>query len=63
MEHLSAIAPPLVMASLAFGALQVWWIASTLRQRDLARPLSEREFRGWLERNQAVVADALSKQF
>ena len=36
-----------------FGGLQLWWIASTLRgnrQRDLARSMSEREFRRSLER-------------
>jgi hypothetical protein len=38
------------MVALAFGGLQVWWIASTLRKRDLARPLNEREFRRSLER-------------
>ena len=36
--------------ALAFGGLQVWWISSTLRKRDLARPLSEGEFRRSLER-------------
>ena len=35
---------------LAFGGLQVWWISSTLRKRDLARPMSEGEFRQSLER-------------
>lgn len=36
--------------ALAFGVLQIWWISSTLRKRDLARPLSEAEFRRSLER-------------
>jgi hypothetical protein len=36
--------------ALAFGGLQIWWISSTLRKRDLARPLSEGEFRRSLER-------------
>jgi hypothetical protein len=36
--------------ALAFGGLQVWWIISTLRKRDLARPMSEKEFRRSLER-------------
>jgi hypothetical protein len=31
--------------ALAFGGHQVWWINSTLRKRDLARPMSEGEFR------------------
>lgn len=34
------------LVALAFGGLQMWWIGSTLRKRELARPLSEREFRG-----------------
>jgi hypothetical protein len=36
--------------ALIFGGLQVWWISSTLRKRDLARPMSEGEFRKTLER-------------
>jgi hypothetical protein len=36
--------------ALAFGGLQIWWISSTLQKRDLARPLSEGEFRRSLER-------------
>jgi hypothetical protein len=28
---------------------QVWWISTTLQKRDLARPLSEGEFRKTLE--------------
>ncbi len=36
--------------ALVFGGLQVWWIGSTMRKRDLARPLSEGEFRKTLER-------------
>ncbi|MEB3331794.1 MAG: hypothetical protein VKI83_04810 [Synechococcaceae cyanobacterium] len=38
------------LVALVFGALQLWWIGSTLRRQDLARPLSEREFRRSLER-------------
>ena len=38
------------LVALAFGGLQIWWISGTLRKRDLARPLSEREFRRSLER-------------
>ena len=36
----------------SFAGLQVWWIGSTLsrnRQRDLARPMSGREFKRSLE--------------
>ena len=38
------------LVSLAFGELQVWWISSIFRRCDLARPLSEGEFRKTLER-------------
>ncbi|MFN5118914.1 MAG: hypothetical protein ACK55H_07085 [Cyanobacteriota bacterium] len=38
------------LVALAFGGLQVWWISSTLRRRDLARPMNEDEFRKTLER-------------
>ena len=36
--------------ALAFGGLQIWWISSTLRKRDLARPMSEGGFRHSFER-------------
>lgn len=36
--------------ALAFGGLQLWWIGSTLRKRDLARPMDEQAFRRALER-------------
>jgi len=38
------------LVALAFGGLQVWWISSTLRKRELAKPLSEGAFRKALER-------------
>ncbi len=38
------------LVALFFGGLQVWWIGSTLQKRNLARPLSEGEFRKTLER-------------
>ncbi len=38
------------LVALVFGGLQVWWISSTLRKRELARPMSEGEFRRSLER-------------
>ena len=38
------------LVALAFGGLQVWWISSTLRKRELAKPLSEAAFRKTLER-------------
>ena len=40
----------LSLVALAFGGLQVWWISSTLRKRELAKPLSEEAFRKILER-------------
>ena len=50
MEHLNWGYLQLGLVALVFGGLQVWWIGSTIRKRDLARPLSEREFRKSLER-------------
>jgi hypothetical protein len=50
MEHLNWGYLQLGLVALAFGGLQVWWIISTILKRDLARPLSEREFRRSLER-------------
>ena len=44
-ERLNSGYLQLGLFALAFGGLQVWWIGSTLRKRNLARPLSEREFR------------------
>jgi hypothetical protein len=38
------------LVALVFGGLHVWWISTTLRKRDLARPMSEGEFRKTLER-------------
>ena len=38
------------LLALAFGGLQLWWIGSTLRKRDLAKPLDKKEFRRSLER-------------
>jgi len=50
IEHLNSTYLQLGLFALAFGGLQVWWISTTLRKRDLARPLSEGEFRKTLER-------------
>ena len=50
MEHLNWGYIQLGLVALAFGGLQVWWISSVFRRRDLARPLSEGEFRKTLER-------------
>jgi len=50
MEHLNWGYLQLGVFALVFGGLQIWWIGSTIRKRDLARPLSEVEFRKSLER-------------
>jgi hypothetical protein len=49
-EHLNLGYLQLGLFALVFGGLQIWWISSTLRKRDLARPLSEGEFRKTLGR-------------
>ena len=49
MENLNWGYLQLGLIALAFGGLQVWWISSIFRKRDLARPLSEGEFRKSLE--------------
>ncbi|QPN65223.1 hypothetical protein [Synechococcus sp. CBW1004] len=49
MEHLNWGYIQLGLFALAFAGLQVWWIRSILRPRNLARPLSEGEFRRSLE--------------
>jgi hypothetical protein len=38
------------LVALAFGGLQVCWIGSVFRKRELARPLNEGEFRKALEK-------------
>jgi len=50
MDHLKLGYLQLGLFALAYGGLQVWWISSTLRKRDLARPMNEGEFRRSLER-------------
>ena len=50
MENLNWGYVQLGLVALVFAGLQVWWIGSVFRRRDLARPLSEREFRKTLER-------------
>ena len=50
MENLNSGYIQLGLVALVFGGLQVWWISSIFRRRDLARPLSEGEFRKTLER-------------
>jgi len=50
MDHLNWGYLQLVLVALVFGGLQIWWIGSTIRKRDLAQPLTEGEFRKSLER-------------
>jgi len=50
MDRLNSGYLQLGLLALAFGGLQIWWISSTLRKRELARPMSEGEFRRSLER-------------
>lgn len=50
MEDLNWGIIQLSLVALAFGGLQVWWIASVFRRRTLAQPMGEREFRRSLER-------------
>lgn len=50
MDHLNWGYIQLGLVALAFGGLQVWWISSVFRRRDLARPMNEGEFRKSLER-------------
>ena len=53
MDQISGGYWQLALLTVVFGALQLWWIGSTLRrnrQRDLARPMSQREFKRSLER-------------
>ncbi len=50
MEHLNWGYLQLALVALAFGGLQIWWIGSTLRKRDLARPLGQGEFLKSLDR-------------
>jgi hypothetical protein len=38
------------LVALALAGLQIWWISSVFKRRDLARPISEGEFRLSLER-------------
>jgi hypothetical protein len=49
IEHLNSNYLQLGLFVLIFSGLQVWWISTTLRKRDLARPMSEGEFRKTLE--------------
>jgi hypothetical protein len=50
MDHLNWGIIQLGLVALAFGGLQIWWISSVFRRRNLARPLNEGEFKQTLER-------------
>jgi hypothetical protein len=50
MEHLNWGYIQLGLVALAFGGLQVWWISSVFKKRDLARPMGVGKFRSSLER-------------
>lgn len=50
MEQLNWGYVQLGLFALAFAALQIWWISSTMRGRRLARPMHEQEFRQSLEK-------------
>ena len=50
MDHLNWGYLQLGLVALVFGGLQVWWISSVFRKRDMARPLSEGQIRRSLER-------------
>lgn len=50
MERLSGPWWQLILFAVAFAGLQIWWIRGLLRQRSLARPMREDEFRRSLER-------------
>ena len=43
IEHLNLGYIQLGLVALAFGGLQVWWISSVFRRRDLAQALGERD--------------------
>jgi hypothetical protein len=49
MENLNWGYIELGLLALAFGGLQVWRISRIFRRRDLAKPLTEKDFRKSLE--------------
>ena len=50
MKHLNWGYIQLGLVALVFDGLQIWWISSVFRRRDLVRHLSEGEFHKTLER-------------
>ena len=49
MEQLNWGYIQLGLVALAFGGLQIWWISRIFSRRDLAKPLTEKDFRRSLE--------------
>ena len=49
MKHLNWGLLQLGLVALVFGGLQLWWISSIFRRKELARPLSASGFRKSLE--------------
>ena len=49
MDHLNWGYLQLGLVAIAFGGLQVWWISRIFRRRDLAKPMTEKDFRKSLE--------------
>jgi len=43
------------LVALVFGGLQVWWIGSVFRRKDLARSLSEDEVKRTLKNTQRAA--------
>ncbi len=50
MEQLNWGYVQLGLVALAFGGLQVWWISSVFRRRDLGKPMGSKAFRNSLEK-------------
>jgi hypothetical protein len=50
MNHLNWGYRQLGLVAFAYGGLQVWWISRILRRYDLAKPLTDEDFRQSLER-------------
>ena len=50
MESLNWGYIQLGLVALIFGGLQIWWTGSVFWKRELAKPLSEGEFRKSLEK-------------
>jgi len=60
MDHLNWGYLQLVLVTLVSGGLQVWWIGSRFRRRNLARPVSKGEVKRTLRNLQ--MAEFVNKQ-